>query len=248
MKNGGYSMNLIYAYKKKSQNKIVYVGQTIQLDERHKKHMLYDPYNKNTREYNYPLSRGIRKYGIDEYELIILEDNIPLEELDDREKYWIKYYNTYWNGYNQTVGGAFPTRPIYPDDIILLAINMLQNEDFSYKDIQEKTGLSLTHIYNINVGKRRLQPNITYPIRKNNVKGTKGLKFSPEQAELIHQALLNSNKDFKQLSIEFGCSEGTISEINQGNVKAYYSSNYTYPIRPHPHSNAKKFYWENINK
>ena len=41
--------------------------------------MLYDPFNKNTKEYNYPLSRGIRKYGIDEYELIILEENIPLE-------------------------------------------------------------------------------------------------------------------------------------------------------------------------
>lgn len=131
-------MNLIYAYKKKSQNKIVYIGQTVSLEQRHKQHMLYDPNNKNTREYNYPLSRGVRKYGINEYELIILEDNIPLDKLDDREKYWIKYYNTYWDGYNQTIGGTYPTKPIYSDDIIQLVIKMLQNEDISYNEIKEK--------------------------------------------------------------------------------------------------------------
>ena len=54
----------------------------------------------NNKEYNYPLSRGIRKYGIDEYELLILEDNIPQEELNAREKYWIRYYDTCFNGYN----------------------------------------------------------------------------------------------------------------------------------------------------
>lgn len=41
--------------------------------------MLYDPYNKKAKEYNYPLSRGVRKYGAEEYELIILEDNVSLE-------------------------------------------------------------------------------------------------------------------------------------------------------------------------
>lgn len=241
-------MNLIYAYKKKSQDKIVYVGQTIALEQRHKQHMLYDPFNKNTKEYNYPLSRGIRKYGIDEYELIILEEDIPLEQLDDREKYWIKYYDTYWNGYNQTTGGASPTKPIYTDEHIQTVINMLKNEDFSYNDIQEKTGLSFTHIYNINIGVRRPQENIQYPIRSSNTKGTKGLKFNSQQIEEIHQALLNSNKDFGKLAIEFGCSRETISHINKGTRKAYHLEKYDYPLRKKPHSNAKKAYWESLNK
>ena len=118
-------MNLIYAYRKKSENKIVYVGQTIELEARHKQHILYDPFNMNNKEYDYPLSRGIRKYGAEEYELLILEENIPLDKLDEREKYWIKFYDTYWNGYNQTIGGTFPTKPIYHDDIINLVITML---------------------------------------------------------------------------------------------------------------------------
>ena len=36
MKKGGSCMNVIYAYKKKSQDKIVYVGQTVALNTRHK--------------------------------------------------------------------------------------------------------------------------------------------------------------------------------------------------------------------
>jgi hypothetical protein len=32
---------------------------------------------------------------------------------------------------------------------------MLKNEEYSYKDIVDKTGLSMTHIYNINIGARR---------------------------------------------------------------------------------------------
>jgi group I intron endonuclease len=92
--------NTIYAYRKKSTQKIVYVGQTVDLETRHKKHICYDPFNINTREYDYPLSRGIRKYGEDEYELIILEENVPKAQLNEREKYWIAFYDTYFHGYN----------------------------------------------------------------------------------------------------------------------------------------------------
>lgn len=241
-------MNVIYAYKKKSQNKIVYVGQTVALDVRHKQHMLYDPYNEKTKEYNYPLSRGVRKYGVEEYELIILEDNVSLEQLDDREKYWIKYYNTYWNGYNQTTGGTFPTKPIFTDDIINLAIEMLGQEEYSYSDIMEKTGLSMTHIYNINIGARRPQPNITYPIRKFNTKGTKGIKFSEAEVIQIHEDLKNGTDTFQELAEKYNCSASTIGKINKGVRKAYCLSNYTYPLRVKPHSIAKQAYWDKLNK
>ena len=92
--------NVIYAYKKRSNQKIVYIGQSVDLETRHKQHVQYDPFNINNREYNYPLSRGIRKYGQEAYELIVLEDNLKKEELNEREIYWIAYYDTYFNGYN----------------------------------------------------------------------------------------------------------------------------------------------------
>lgn len=79
--------NVIYAYKKNSNNQIVYVGQTQNLKERHYRHTKIDPYKEELKEYNYPLSRGIRKYGENEYKLIILEDNLLKDELDEKEKY-----------------------------------------------------------------------------------------------------------------------------------------------------------------
>ena len=80
--------------------------------------MKYDPFNINTKEYYYPLSRGVRKYGEEAYELIVLEDNVPKELLNEREKYWIKFYDTYFNGYNQAIGGNNPTKPIFNEDKI----------------------------------------------------------------------------------------------------------------------------------
>ena len=211
--------NVIYAYKKRSTNKIVYVGQTTNLSERHKHHVQYDPFNMNCREYDYPLSRGIRKYGEDE------------QELDDREKYWIKYYDTYFNGYNQTVGGANPTFPTFTEDKIDQVIEMLKDESYSYNDIIAKTGVSLTHVYNINVGKRRKRDDIQYPIRPANAKGTKGLKFSQEECKRIHEEILNTNKSYKELGQEFGCRAETISDISNGRTQRYVLEGYTYPLR-----------------
>lgn len=223
--------NVIYAYKKRSNNKIVYVGQTTNLEYRHKQHIKYDPYNKNNPEYNYPLSRGIRKYGANEYELLILEDNLLQDELDDKEKYWIQYYDTYYHGYNQSLGGKNPVKPIFDNDLIDLVISLLQDYENSYQDIINKTGLSLTHIYNINVGLRRKKDNITYPIRPANVKGTRGIKLSPKENEEIHYLLLNSSKHIKEIAQLYNCNQATISRINRGLTKAYHLENYNYPLR-----------------
>lgn len=223
--------NIIYAYKKKSSNQIVYVGQTNNIEYRHKQHIKYDPYNPSAVEYNYPLSRGIRKYGESEYELIILEDNLPQSQLNKREIYWIKFYDTYFNGYNQTTGGSNPVKPIFNDELINLVIEMLKNYDNSFQDISNKTGLSLTHIYNINTGKRRRREGITYPIRPNNVAGTKGLKFSPEQNQEIHDLLIHTHKTLKEIATLYQCDTATISRINKGNTKTYRLNGYNYPLR-----------------
>ena len=223
--------NVIYAYKKKSSNKIVYVGQTNNLEYRHKQHIKYDPYNSNTKEYNYPLSRGIRKYGEEEYELIILEDNLLQEQLNEREIYWITFYNTYFDGYNQSTGGVNPVKPIFNDKLIDLVIEMLKDYSNSYQDICNKTGLSMTHVYNINTGNRRKRDNINYPIRPDNAVGTRGIKISPQQNIEIHNLLLNSPKEIKQIAEIYHCNPSTISRINKGATKAYRLENYNYPLR-----------------
>lgn len=44
----------------------------------------------------------------------------------------------------------------------------------------KRTGISMTHIYNINIGARRKRDDLTYPIRPSNTKGTKGLRLTPQ--------------------------------------------------------------------
>ena len=51
--------------------------------------------------------KALKKYGWDNFEHIILEKDIPTLELaNEREQYWIKYYNSKNNGYNLSDGGG----------------------------------------------------------------------------------------------------------------------------------------------
>lgn len=50
------------------------------------------------------IKRAIHKYGKDKFRISLLEE-VPIEKLNEREKYWIAYYDSYNNGYNLTLGG-----------------------------------------------------------------------------------------------------------------------------------------------
>src|SRR5210317_176582 len=85
-------------YKITSPSNKVYIGQTIHtLEERIK------GYKKKSTNCTL-LKRAIDKYGIKMvYEVV---ETIPDELLDEREIYWIKYYNSLApNGYNCSTGG-----------------------------------------------------------------------------------------------------------------------------------------------
>lgn len=223
--------NVIYAYKRKTDEKIVYVGQTVNLKNRHYRHIKIDPWDCTLVEYNYPLSRGIRKYGEDGYELIILEEVEDIEKLNEREIYYIKKFNTYYDGYNQTIGGSNRVMPTYEDDLIDVVISLLKDHSIKFEDISKQTGLSLTHIYNINSGERRKREAESYPIRPSNVKGTRGLKFSQDEVIKIHELLLTSDRTMKDIAKEYGCNDATIRKINKGERKAYTLDGYNYPLR-----------------
>ena len=226
--------NVIYGYKKIDENKIVYIGQTVNLELRHYRHTKIDPFDEGLKEYNYPLSRGIRKYGIEAYELIILEDNVKKDLLDEREKYWIEYYDTYNNGYNQTLGGKLQLMPTikYDEEIINNIIDDLKNTNKSFQQIANDNKVSLTHVYNINIGARRKIENIKYPIRDSKSKGTRGLKFSQDECKEIHEYILNHPKEtFKSIAKKYKCSDWTIRKINTGDTLAYHLKGYHYPLR-----------------
>lgn len=91
----------IYIIKNKINNK-VYIGQTSQgIENRWKQHTKPSAIKSE----KYAIYRAMNKYGVENFYYEVLEDNIPYEELDDREQYYIEKYDSYKYGYNSTTGG-----------------------------------------------------------------------------------------------------------------------------------------------
>lgn len=84
-------------------NQKVYIGQAVDIQKRIKQH-LNDAFNSKRREYEYPLSRAIRKHGVENFINEVLE-TCDRSELNEKEIYWIKFYNAKQTGYNQLDGG-----------------------------------------------------------------------------------------------------------------------------------------------
>ena len=83
-----------------------YIGQSIHIEKRLNEH-LNEAFNMSRREYEYPLSRAYRKYGTNNFQTEILCE-CSIEELDEKEIYYISFYSSKNNGYNQTDGGNSP--------------------------------------------------------------------------------------------------------------------------------------------
>lgn len=91
----------IYIIKNKINNK-VYIGQTSQgIENRWKQHTKPSVIKSK----KYAIYRAMNKYGVENFYYEVLEDNIPYEELDNREQYYIEKYDSYKHGYNSTTGG-----------------------------------------------------------------------------------------------------------------------------------------------
>ena len=91
----------IYIIKNKVNNK-VYVGQThVSIKLRFQNHL-----SAARRGLDYVIGKAIRKYGEDKFYVELLEE-CTAEELNDREKYWIAFFNSTDNkfGYNMSIGG-----------------------------------------------------------------------------------------------------------------------------------------------
>lgn len=90
----------IYKYQNKINDKI-YIGQSVNIERRYLQH-IQDA--KNRPEKGTGIDIAINKYGINNFTFEIIEE-CPVEQLNEREKFWIEYFDSYNNGYNRTIGG-----------------------------------------------------------------------------------------------------------------------------------------------
>ena len=88
---------VIYVFTNKVNGKI-YVGQTQRTFAiRTKQHL--------SRQDTY-FDRALAKYGLDNFSYEIIDRGDTLEELNEKERYWITEYDCLWpKGYNLTIGG-----------------------------------------------------------------------------------------------------------------------------------------------
>lgn len=113
-------------------NDKVYIGQTAKtIESRWCEHL----YNANSIDRH--LYFAMRKYGIDHFFIEEIEE-CDNEMLDDREIYWVSYYDSYNNGYNETLGGD-GNRKYNPAIFI-----ELWQDGFSCKEIADEMGCA-TH-------------------------------------------------------------------------------------------------------
>ena len=81
------------------QNNKVYIGQTIRpIQDRFHRH-INDALN-NILDTHF--ARAIRKYGKDNFIIEQIDQAQTQDELNKKEQYWIQYYDSVQNGYNET--------------------------------------------------------------------------------------------------------------------------------------------------
>ena len=89
---------IIYKITNKENNK-VYIGQTIRTLEqrfnRHKNDALHNILDTH-------FARAIRQYGPNAFTAEVIDTAKTQEELNKKEQYWIRYYNSIDQGYNET--------------------------------------------------------------------------------------------------------------------------------------------------
>ena len=118
-------MKYIYKVTCLKNNKI-YIGKTeSSIYQRWKEHCKA-AFLESHGDYNFAFHRAIRKYGIENFQVEEIDRCEDSEELKEKEKYWINFFDSYKNGYNSTLGGDGQCKYDY-DEIV----NYYLNNNFS---------------------------------------------------------------------------------------------------------------------
>jgi len=172
----------IYCIRSVSQNKI-YIGQSVDLNRRILNHKYLLKKGKHSNEI---LQRHHDKYGINDLKFETIEF-CEIENLDDRECYWINYYDSMnrKNGFNMETGGH------------------------EGKNISEERRQAITGEGNPMYGKKHSEEFINYMRIKNRASSD---KLTMENVENIKIRIVNFEKQV-ELAKEFNVKISTINKI-----------------------------------
>lgn len=231
------SVNLIYSgvYKITFPNNKNYIGISNNIYRRMLEH------NTDFRN-NLPIEYAIKKYGkITEFDII---EEISPENRDlmrEREKYWIKHYNSYKKefGYNISEGGdgadlgSNNSQAKLTEEQFKRIYQDLLDNVLSLQEIADKYEIHLSTVSRLNNGHSYFHSEINYPIRstKPKVAGiySGNSKFSQEDIDHIYSLLTENIISIDEIANLYKVSSSTIRNINNG--KTYFNNKLNYPLR-----------------
>lgn len=161
----------IYMFENKVNNK-KYIGQSRSIETRKRAHYNCS-LNTSYNGYETKFYRALRKYGYNNFEFSILE-LCSTEELNDREKHFIEFYNSFKNGYNSSIGGDVVASGYGEDhhqavlteeEILIIKKELLSTTKTQY-ELAEIFRITQSEISMINNGLRWAHVgDFSYPIR-----------------------------------------------------------------------------------
>lgn len=154
----------IYMHKNK-QNGKMYIGQTKSLKDRWKA----SAYDNCTRFYN-----AIKCYGWDNFQHIVLQEGLTLEEANQKQTYYIQLYNTTNQnfGYNLSKGGdnkQFLSQETF-QKLSNKSLQLWQQEQYRQKQHQARLKSWQNNIERKQAASQRMKQRMSNPIEKQKAK------------------------------------------------------------------------------
>lgn len=220
-------------------NNKYYIGQSKEIEKRWKRHKKDLDNDKHT---NLHIKRAWDKYGQDNFTFEIIEE-CPENKLNEREIYWIAFYNSnnYNYGYNQDSGGQegkilnkdvrqrigeareYPTgencaNAKLTNEQVLKIKKLLFKEELSCMEIADEYNVSEHIVYNIR--SLKTYKNVTSPydeaIRLQFENSNSRQKLDEEAVYEIKKLLYEENYSDVEISKMYGVTDSTISLIRRG--------------------------------
>lgn len=211
----------IYMYENKNTGKR-YIGQSTNIRKRKWEHL----HKPSSTSY---IDKALAKYGEEAFNFSIIEECCA-SQLDDREKYWIQFYNTIETGYNireggQSMRGEKNVMAVLTEVQVLSIIKLLKEGKLSNNDIAKEFNVSLntidlinrcqtwTHMHNHKINIRNESHSSAVPIRAG--ENNKSAKYKEKTIKAIIQEIETTETSLVQIAKKFNVSEDLVYDISR---------------------------------